>query len=245
MAFVIRFVEAFCAVAGILHWTSILIVGARARIGAWAKLASADAPGVTIVRPVCGLENNLDATLRSTFHLIYPCYEVIFCVASEHDPVIPLVRSLIAAYPGVPAQLLIGDDPISINPKLNNVVKGWEAARYGWIIMADSNVLMPADYIEVLFSRVDRDTAVVSSPPLGSDPEGLAAELECAFLNTYQARWQLMADALGIGFAHGKNMLWRRDVLERAGGIRALASEPAEDAAGTKVVRAQNLKYGW
>ncbi len=34
-------------------------------------------------------------------------------------------------------------------------------------------------------------------------------------------------------------MLWRRGDLERAGGIEALASEVAEDAAATKVVRAQ------
>ena len=37
-------------------------------------------------------------------------------------------------------------------------------------------------------------------------------------------------------------MLWRRDVLEAAGGIRALASELAEDAAATKLVRAAGLR---
>jgi ceramide glucosyltransferase len=36
-------------------------------------------------------------------------------------------------------------------------------------------------------------------------------------------------------------MLWRRDVLERAGGIRALGAEVAEDAAATKIVRAAGL----
>ncbi len=68
------------------------------------------------------------------------------------------------------------------------------------------------------------------------------AELEIAFLNTYQARWQYSADGVGTGFAQGKNMLWRRDILERGGGIRALAAEIAEDAASTKVVRGAGLK---
>ena len=36
-------------------------------------------------------------------------------------------------------------------------------------------------------------------------------------------------------------MMWRRDVLDSAGGIRALASEIAEDAASTKVIRAQGM----
>jgi ceramide glucosyltransferase len=66
--------------------------------------------------------------------------------------------------------------------------------------------------------------------------------LECAFLNTYQARWQSFADSIGLGFAQGKSMLWRRDLLDGAGGIEALASEIAEDAAATKTVRARGLR---
>ena len=47
--------------------------------------------------------------------------------------------------------------------------------------------------------------------------------------------------ALGIGFAQGKTMFWRRDDLERAGGIRALGNEAAEDAASTKIVRRHGI----
>ncbi|MDP1907700.1 MAG: glycosyltransferase, partial [Hyphomicrobium sp.] len=71
----------------------------------------------------------------------------------------------------------------------------------------------------------------------GCMPDGFWAEVECAFLNTYQARWQYAADTVGLGFAQGKTMLWRRADLERSGGIRALGAEIAEDAAATKVVR--------
>jgi cellulose synthase/poly-beta-1,6-N-acetylglucosamine synthase-like glycosyltransferase len=122
------------------------------------------------------------------------------------------------------------------------VLKGWRAARHDWIVIADSNVLMPRDYIERLFASWRADTGLVASPPIGCRPQGLWAELECAFLNTYQARWQYLADALGFGFAQGKTMLWRRADLERAGGIAALAREVAEDAASTKVVRSAGLK---
>ena len=86
------------------------------------------------------------------------------------------------------------------------------------------------------------DTALVISMPIGSRPEGFWANVECAVLNTFQARWQYGAEAIGIGFAQGKNMMWRREVLDRAGGIRALAAEIAEDAASTKIIRAQGLK---
>jgi ceramide glucosyltransferase len=149
---------------------------------------------------------------------------------------------LIAAYPGTAAQLLIGDDQVSANPKLNNVVKGWGAASHAWIVIADSNVLMPRDYIQRLFASWRADTGLVASPPIGSQPRGFWAEIECALLNTYQARWQYIVDSFGRGFAQGKTMLWRRADLERAGGIGALGKEVAEDAAATKIVRSAGLK---
>jgi ceramide glucosyltransferase len=232
----------FLIVAAALHLASILIVGGRALRAKPTASAPPDAPGVTIVRPVCGVENHIEETLGSGFLLSYPNYELVFCVASSNDPIVPVVQRLIDTFPEVPARLLIGDDRISINPKLNNVVKGWEAARHDWIIMADSNVLLPTDYVERLMEGWVEGTGMVCSPPLAIAPDGLWSELECAFLNTFQARWQLAADATGIGFAQGKTMLWRRDILEDAGGIRALAAEPAEDAAGTKIVRARGLR---
>jgi ceramide glucosyltransferase len=201
-----------------------------------------DHAGVSIVRPVCGIENHGEETLRSGFLLDYPNYEIIFCAAVAHDPVVPVVRALIAEHPEVPAQLLIGNDAISDNPKLNNVCKGWRAAEHDWLIMADSNVLMPRDYIRRLLATWRADTGLVASPPIGSRSDGFAAELECAFLNTYQARWQYVADSVGFGFAQGKTMLYRKRDIEAAGGIRQLGNEPAEDAATTKIVRAAGLR---
>jgi ceramide glucosyltransferase len=103
--------------------------------------------------------------------------------------------------------------------------------------MADSNVLMPRDYLQRLLAGWRADTGLLCAPPIGCMPDGFWGEVECAFLNTYQARWQYAADTVGLGFAQGKTMLWRRTDLERAGGIRALGAEIAEDAAATKVVR--------
>src|SRR5215510_14212436 len=216
--------------------------GLRAKPSGHCTSAPSDVAGVSLVRPICGMENHIEETLRSAFHLDYPRYEIIFCAASANDDAAPLVRRLIAAHPHVPARLLIGNETISDNPKLNNVCKGWRAAAYDWIVMADSNVLMPRDYIERLRAAWRADTGVVSSPPAGCRPQGFWAELECAFLNTHQLRWQYTASAIGFGFAQGKSMLYRRSQIERAGGIRLLATEPAEDAATTKAVRDLGLR---
>jgi ceramide glucosyltransferase len=225
----------FCAVVSFIHIVSIAVAARRFRTPL--RRAGGQYPPVSLIRPLCGIDNYVEETLRTTFDLDYPHYEILFCVASAQDPVLPLARELIAAHPRATAKLLIGDDPFSTNPKLNNVRKGWRAAAHDWIIIADSNVLMPRDYIQRLFASWREDTGLVASPPIGALPDGLWAELECAFLNTYQARWQYLIDSFGRGFAQGKTMLWRRADLEAAGGIEALAKEVAEDAAATKIVR--------
>ena len=201
-----------------------------------------DAPAISLIRPVCGLDNFDEETLGSSFLLDYPRYEVLFCAARADDPVLPLLRRLIAAHPRIPSRILIGDDWINANPKLNNVAKGWAAAAHEWIVMADSNVLMPKDYLQRVLASWRPDTGLVCSTPIGSRPDGFWAEVECGFLNTLQARWQYAAEAIGLGFAQGKTMLWRREILERAGGIRALGAEIAEDAAATKLVRRHGVR---
>jgi ceramide glucosyltransferase len=234
----------FCIATTTVHIASIVIASFRFRRSARreATLSQRQFPPVSLVRPLCGIDNYAEDTLRSTFALDYPRYEVLFCVASSSDPIVPLAEALIAEHTGVNAKLLIGDDRVSSNPKLNNVLKGWHAARHDWIVLADSNVLMPRDYIQRLFASWRADTGLVASPPVGCRPNGFWAEIECAFLNTYQARWQYLIDSFGHGFAQGKTMLWRRADLERAGGIEALGKEVAEDAAATKIVRSAGLK---
>src|SRR5581483_2847873 len=150
----------FCLAAFSLHLITIFI--AMSRCG-FSGLCSPlhEGAAVSLIRPVCGLDNYVEETLRSGFQLDYSNYEIVFCVAARNDPVVPLVEQLMAAYPRVRSRLLVGNDRISHNPKLNNVVKGWNASESEWVIIADSNVLMPRDYIQRLLVSREADTGLV------------------------------------------------------------------------------------
>ena len=198
----------------------------------------AELPPVTIVRPVRGIEAFSRETAVSGLELDYPRYSTIFCVADGDDPIIPLIEELIAQYGADKVRLIVGDVAVSANPKLNNCVRGWEAATTDWVILADSNVLMPKDYIQRMMAAWRPETGLVCSTPAGSRPQNFGAEVECAFLNAFQARWQYVGEALGLGFAQGKSMLWNKPFLDANGGIAALGAEIAEDAASNKLVRA-------
>ena len=199
-------------------------------------------PRITLLRPVCGLDNFDRETLASSFLQHYPDYEIIFCAPREDDAAVSTVRELIALYPGVKARVIFGLDAISGNPKLNNLFKGWLAATSEWICMADSNLLLPTNYLQCLVSAWGPRTGLVTSPAVGIRPQSFGAHVECAFLNGNQARLQFTADSLGIGFAQGKTLFWNKAELERAGGLRILGGRLAEDVTATRTVRARGQR---
>ena len=61
----------YCGGAVLLHLTSIAIAARRCRPSG-RVIADPGAPGVSVVRPVCGIDNHIEETLRSTFRLDYP-----------------------------------------------------------------------------------------------------------------------------------------------------------------------------
>jgi ceramide glucosyltransferase len=225
-----------------VNLASILIAGRRLKPADAGPRPVESQPPVSIVVPVRGIENFSDETLDRAFRLTWPHYELLFCVAHASDPIMPVIERTAAAHPDVPARILVGDERIGANPKLNNCIKGWQAARHDWVVLADSNVLMPPDYIQHLMGGWRSDSGLVCSTPLGSRPEGFWAEVECMFLNTQQARWQYAGEAIGLGFAQGKSMLWYKPMLDANGSIQALNAEIAEDAASTKLVSRLGLK---
>jgi ceramide glucosyltransferase len=66
------------------------------------------APGVSILRPLKGLDTNLFENLESSFKQDYPNFEILLSVADEDDEALPVVRDLISKYPNVNARVIIG-----------------------------------------------------------------------------------------------------------------------------------------
>lgn len=51
--------------------------------------------GVTILRPLKGIDTEMKSCLVSAFLQNYPKFEIIFCVESQYDPAIPIAQALI------------------------------------------------------------------------------------------------------------------------------------------------------
>ena len=193
---------------------------------------------VSIIKPLKGRDDGLRANLESFFKLDYPTCELRFCVADGNDPAIGAVRELMREYPKVSAFLSIGAVDIGPNPKINNMMRSYESARYDWILISDSNVRVEKDYLKKMVAHIDTGVGMVTSAVAGTSPEGVGAHLEAMYLNTFYARGMILTSKLGHPCVIGKSMLFQRSTAARFGGLKTLACYLAEDyMAGHAIMR--------
>lgn len=67
-------------------------------------------------------------------------YELLFCIEDKDDPAIAIVNTLMEKYPLVDAHLFLGGSVVGVNPKINNMQPGYEAAKYEYIMISDSGI---------------------------------------------------------------------------------------------------------
>ncbi|CAF89891.1 unnamed protein product, partial [Tetraodon nigroviridis] len=104
------------------------------------KQPFAQLAGVSLLKPLKGVDPNLMSNLETFFTLDYPKYEILLCVQDQDDPAIEVCKKLLAKYPGVDARLFIGGKKVGINPKINNLMPGYEGARYNLVWICDSGI---------------------------------------------------------------------------------------------------------
>ncbi|KAL7667312.1 Ceramide glucosyltransferase [[Candida] zeylanoides] len=101
--------------------------------------------GVSIIRPLKGVDPQMRSCLEASFVQDYPLdkFEILFCVDDVADAAVPIVESLIAQYPLVNARILVPrehEGHYGPNPKVNNMAKGFVEAQYDIVWAMDSNV---------------------------------------------------------------------------------------------------------
>lgn len=198
--------------------------------------------GVSILKPLKGVDAGLEENLAGYFALDYPRFEIIFCVASEADPACDIVRKLLRTYPRVPARLMIGDIEIGPNPKVNNLALAYEAAQNDWIWISDSNVRVKPDTLKRLMAEIDPGVGILTAVVAGRGGRGIGSGLESVFLNTFYVRGMCLLETIGRAPVMGKCMIFRRSMAARFGGIRALGRYLAEDFMAGEAVRRLNLR---
>src|ERR1051326_4352688 len=104
-------------------------------------------PPVTILKPLCGLDPHGYESLRSDCIQDYPKYEIIFGVPTSADPAAAAVDRLIQEFPSVPIRLVVCSNVFGMNFKVNNLLQMLPAASHSYIVINDSDIDVPRDYL--------------------------------------------------------------------------------------------------
>jgi ceramide glucosyltransferase len=188
-------------------------------------------PPVSLLKPVHGLEPNLEENLESFFRLDYPDFELIFCARTASDPGLPIAQRLAQKYPSVKVRILTCGEPPWTNAKLYSLEKMWKQAAHDLLAISDSDVRATPDYLREIIKpfaspKVGMTTCIFRGLPAG----GFWTELEAIGFSVEMTAGVVVADLLeGMKFALGPTMVVRRACVEALGGFGFMADYCADD----------------
>jgi ceramide glucosyltransferase len=207
---------------------ALALAGSRRRRGA---RVPGFFPPVSIVKPLSGLDDDLERNLESFFLLDYPEYEVLFSFASRSDPAFALARRIADRHSGIPSTFVVDAREPGGNSKVNRLSAAVKHARHRHVLMADGNVRVHPEFLGRAISFfLDRRVGLVSHLFQARGARTLGSRLESLHLNgALRAGTAAMAGLFGIPCVVGKSILVSREALNAIGGIEALRDHLAED----------------
>lgn len=208
------------------------VVGRRLSVGGNVGGSKAG-PHVSILKPLCGLDDELQQNIESFVALADLSYEVIFSIADEDDPALTILRSVIAKHPAAPFRVVTGNRvAIVTNPKVERLVDAARVARGEILLISDSNVRASASEIaETMLAFDDPTVGCVSNLFTGAGAGSFGARIESLHLLTFVVPGAVLAAGAGVPCVVGKSMAIRRSALRSIGGFERFRDRLAEDQA--------------
>ena len=191
--------------------------------------APASLPAISILKPVRGLDSGFSAAILSHALLDYPEFEILFGVHSLDDPAVPVIRALIADHPEVSIRIL-ECTTAAPNGKVGVLMDLLPAARHPLLVVNDSDISVPRDYLRRLAARLIIDKAGLVTCLYRATASSAAGVWEAFGISVDFIPSALVAPLVGVReFGLGSTLCFRRDDLIRTGGFAAVANYIADD----------------
>jgi len=199
--------------------------------------------GVTLYKPLHGLDYGMKENLLSFCRQDYPDYQVVFGVCSADDPALSIVREVMAECPDVDTQLVINERSNANNPKVSNLINMDEVAKYEILVISDSDMRVGPDYLNRVVGEFSSDrTGLVTCLYKGTPAPGLASKLGAMFISQWFTPSALIAATFGdMKHCFGATMAIKRGTLKKIGGFEAIAGNLADDYTLGRLVREAGL----
>jgi len=186
---------------------------------------------ISVLKPLAGLDLDLESNLRTFFEQDYPAFEILFAVRNESDPAVGVVRRLQVAYPKTPSRLVVTGEPPYPNAKVFSLEQMLAAAANDLMVMSDSDVRVTPTLLRTIAAEFqDQHLGVATCPYRAVPGASFWSRLEATGMNTDFWGSALVARMLeGMQFAVGPTIAARRHVIEAIGGFARVKDYLAED----------------
>ncbi|MBI3695001.1 MAG: glycosyltransferase [Acidobacteria bacterium] len=217
------------AAGGAVFYSLVLVAARRFRRDA--ARPAGFTPPISVLKPLAGLEADLEENLRTFFEQDYPQYQLLFAVREAEDPAAAVAQRLIARYPDRDAALIVTGEPPFPNAKVWSLHLMAERARHEILVISDSDIRAAPECLrDIAADFADPRVAVTCCPYRAVPGPSFWSRLEALTLNTEFWCGVLVARMLeGMRFAVGPTMALRRQYLEQVGGFPAVGEYLAED----------------
>lgn len=188
-------------------------------------------PGISVLKPLKGLEESSRECLESFLTQDYHPYQVIFGVHDPGDPLLPLLQELQNSFPQSRVEIIICPANLGLNPKVSTLRQLEGHALYDLLVIADADVKVGPDFLSgVAAALQEPGVGLVSCPYRAGPVKTLGAGLESLtiaadFIPSVATAFYVE----GIRFALGATMGLSREALRAIGGFAALADFLADD----------------
>ncbi len=194
-------------------------------------------PPISILKPLCGADDDLEANLECFATLDYPNYELILGVASANDSAYPVACAAQRRWPDRVRVVLQRGEP-GMNPKINQLITLQTAARHGIVVVSDSNIRVEPGYLhEIAALLEDPEVGLVTHSVVGVGAQSLGSRLEALYLDSGISGGMIAAQRVADkSYVVGKSMGLRQVDLAAMGGFTAFKDVLAEDFVMGRVV---------
>ncbi|MGH9606061.1 MAG: bacteriohopanetetrol glucosamine biosynthesis glycosyltransferase HpnI [Terracidiphilus sp.] len=214
--------------------------------------AAQDAPGVSVLKSLKGLDPSMLDAFRSHCRQNYAGeFELLFGVSSIDDPAAATVEQLQREFPDRALRLIECPRRLGANGKVSTLMQLAEHARYDYFLINDSDITVSSRYLERVMAcfaippqvrgKTQAPVGLVTALYRGRAHGTLASLLEAMGIASDFLPGVLVSKWIegGLHFGLGSTLAVSREALEKAGGLLPLVDRLADDyELGARVARA-------
>jgi ceramide glucosyltransferase len=246
LSFYVGWILLGVALAGVLYVVMAALLAGRQFYVRGSQPQAPQRP-ITILKPLRGAESGLFEALASNLRQNYSGSVQLLCgIRDPDDPAKVVVARLKAEFPDQDTVLVTDPRRYGRNAKISNLINMIGFARHDTLVLADSDIITPPDWLACLLT-------LLNEPGIGA--------VSCFYAGEGASGWAQIA-AMGItyqflpnaifgaatGLAHpcfGSTIAFHRQLLEEIGGFPAFQDSLADDFDVGRAVRRAGYRLAY